>query len=560
MNFKKADWLIIVFLLLISLFAIKALFHSGFYTNHDGEHQLIRLNHFLIGLRDGQFPVRWAGLPALDGYGYPLFVFTYRLPFYLGAFFSFIGLTLVDSIKAVFILSYVLSGVLMYWVQKRLWKDNLAALAGAVFYLWAPWRFSVIFVRASLGEAVCFLFFPLVVWSVFALQTKKEKRFLFLGAFSLACLLLSHAMLTALYLPFLLFQMGFCLWQSSKRKRLGFEYLKLLIISLGLSAFYWLPASVEKKDTVFAGILSGFYQQHFPTLKQLIYSAWGYGLSHVGTELDGMSFQVGIGQWLAVLLVSFLLIWQRKKRKKLTDSQRRLSFLIALFLIAVFLMTSLSKPYWALLSRFLDFDFPFRYLAITTLFSSFIIGGLITELKKDVIFKLFLYPVVLGLLFLVFYGNRNHLRVNQYTYFPDSYYENHPSSSSSYSEYRPRWVPKPQDLPPREEPILVGSGEAAIEIQGIRSQQQKFKIGVSEEKLFKLNTIYFPGWKLFVDGREKEIEVSPVTGIMRFTLPAGEHEVLFKFGRTGDRMIGEAISLCFFAFITYQLVGKKRKA
>lgn len=551
MKFRKIDWLLIFLLVLVSFLGVKALFHPGFYTSHDGEHQIIRLNHFIIGLKDGQFPVRWAGPPAFNGFGYPLFIFTYRLPFYLGAIFNLIGFSLVDSIKAVFVLSFILSGVLMYFLQKKLWGNSLAALVGALFYLWAPWRFSVILVRASLGEAVCFLFFPLIVWSVFSLQLKKDKNFLFLGAFSLACLLLSHAMSTALFLPFLVALMGFFLLVSKKRGSLTLSYSKFLILSSGLSAFYWLPVMVEKRYTMFANIVGGFYNQHFPTLKQLVYSPWGYGFSHPGIEQDAMSFQVGIGQWLAVFLAILVLIWQWTRKRKFDFDQKLIGFLIVLFGVAVFLMTPFSKPYWRFFSFILDFDFPFRNLTLTTLFSSLVVGGLIARLRQDKLLRLFLYPVVLGLLFLVFYGNRNHLRVNQYIYFPDSYYREHSSSSNSFDEYRPGWV-NPGFFPQRKEALVVDSGEAKIKTLMIGSNRQMFQVETQKESLLRLNTIYYPGWKLFVNGKEQEIKIAPSAGLMQFLLPAGKHEVMFKFGRTWDRMIGEITSLFSLAFVTYQ--------
>jgi hypothetical protein len=550
MKLKKIDWLIIFFLLLISIFAVKALFHSGFYTSHDGEHQVIRLNHYLIGLRDGQWPVRWAGPPAFNGFGYPLFIFTYRLPFFLGAIFSLIGFSLVDSVKAVFILSYCLSGIFMYLAQRKIWRKNLAALIGAIFYLWAPWRFSIIFVRASLGEAVCFLFFPLIIWSVLALQEKERKITLLLGAFSLAGLLLSHAMLTFLFLPFLVGLMGFCLWQTQKRKSLVFNYLKLFLLSLSLSAYYWLPAMVETKVTLFGKIISDFYLQHFPTLKQLVYSPWGYGFSFPGSEQDAMSFQVGLAQWLAIFLAIFVLVWLRLRKERQDFFQRLNGFFILLFMTAVFLMMPASKPYWQFASQFFKIDFPFRYLALTTLFSSLIAGGLIAGIKKDKFLKWLFYPTIVGFLFLIFYGNRNHLRVNQYLSLPDSFYEENLSSSNSFDEYRPLWVSG--NLPKRETALAIGEGEAVIETQEIRSNRQEFQVAVQKESFMTLNTIYYPGWRLMIDGKEQGVGAISPAGLMQFSLPVGKHTLIFKFERTWDRMTGEIITLTALGLIIYQ--------
>ncbi len=544
--------MIVLFLFLVSLFAVKALFHPGFYTSHDGEHQMIRLNHFLVGLKDGQWPVRWAGPPAFRGFGYPLFVFTYRFPFYLGAFFSFLGLSLSDSIKAVFILAYLFSGIVMYWAQKKIWGNRLAALIGALFYLWAPWRFSTIFVRASLGEAVCFFFFPLAIWALVSLREKENQKAIFIGAFSLAGLLLSHAMLTFLFLPFFVFLAGFCLWQTGKKKEVGYRYLKLFILAAGISAYYWLPILIERRWAMFSRLLTNFYTQHFPNFKQLLYSPWGYGFSHPGVERDAMSFQVGIAQWLVVILMFFLLVWRRIRKEKFEFFHKLAGLLVFFFATSIFLMLSLSKPCWQMMSLFFKIDFPFRYLALTTLFSSLIAGGLVTLLRKERLLKSFLYPVVLGLLFLTFYGNRNHLRVNQYLDLPDSFYQEHYSSSSSFDEYRPLWV-NPKYLPRRETPVTGSGGQAETEVVEMRSNLQAYRIGVKEASSLILNTIYYPGWELFIDGQKEKMEITTVTGLMRIPVVAGKHEVLFKFGKTWDRIIGEALTLVTLIFIGYQL-------
>src|SRR3990167_5108558 len=95
----------IILIIIFGLFGAKAFFHHGFYTSHDGEHQLVRQYIFDRGLRDGQIPVRFSR-QLYNGYGYPLFMFTYRLPFYAGEMLRLTGFSFVDAIKAVFFIAY----------------------------------------------------------------------------------------------------------------------------------------------------------------------------------------------------------------------------------------------------------------------------------------------------------------------------------------------------------------------------------------------------------------------------------------------------------------------
>ena len=165
-----------VFYLIIlcaGIIGMKALFHPGFYTSHDGTHQVVRLMHFVQGLKDGQFPVRWAGT-ALAGYGYPLFIYTYRVPFYPAIGWYTVFRSLTGAIKFSFILSYLLSGWAMYALVKSIWKNTSAALLSSLVYLWAPYRFEVILVRAALGEAWIFVFLPLVFLGMYQIRRMKK--------------------------------------------------------------------------------------------------------------------------------------------------------------------------------------------------------------------------------------------------------------------------------------------------------------------------------------------------------------------------------------------------
>jgi hypothetical protein len=221
-------------------------------------------------------------------------------------------------------------------------------------------------------------------------------------------------------------------------------------------------------------------------------------------------------------------------------------------------MTSPSKPYWQLLTFFFKVDFPFRLLTFTTLFSSLIAGAGMILFKKNELSKGFASLAVFGLLLLAFYGNRNHLRVNQYLDQPDSFYQKHLSSSSSFDEYRPRWV-NPKFFPKREAPLVIFDSQAKIEILAIESNRQAYQVDVQKEGALILNTISYPGWQLLIDGQKEVIEMVGNAGLMKFHLPTGEHEVAFNFGRTWDRILGEGVTLGTLVFIGYQARRKWRK-
>lgn len=81
--------------------AIIPYFHPGYFPTHDGEWAVVRLTDMFRTLRDFQFPARYSGNLNF-GYGYPLFNFTYPLPYYLGVIFHLLGFGFVNTVKILF--------------------------------------------------------------------------------------------------------------------------------------------------------------------------------------------------------------------------------------------------------------------------------------------------------------------------------------------------------------------------------------------------------------------------------------------------------------------------
>src|SRR5258708_8152814 len=106
---EKYWWLFILF---FSIPTVWALLVPGFFGVSDDLH-VAWLMEMDRTLKSGQFPPRF--VPDLSfAYGYPLFNFVYPLPFYIGEVFHTLGLSFVDSTKAVFLITAPLSAIFMY--------------------------------------------------------------------------------------------------------------------------------------------------------------------------------------------------------------------------------------------------------------------------------------------------------------------------------------------------------------------------------------------------------------------------------------------------------------
>src|SRR3989338_4585099 len=126
--------LIIIFIFCI-LFTLP-FYKTGYFTTHDGEWSVIRLSEMVREVKDLQFPPRWSDF-LNHGYGYPLFHYTYPFPYYVGEVLHLLGIGLVDSIKTLFILSVILSGIFMFLLAKEL-AGETAGLIASSLYIIAP--------------------------------------------------------------------------------------------------------------------------------------------------------------------------------------------------------------------------------------------------------------------------------------------------------------------------------------------------------------------------------------------------------------------------------------
>jgi len=543
------DLILVFFLLIFGIFGIKALFHSGYFTSHDGWHQVVRLYYYDKAIKEVIFlPSYITGL--YYGYGYPLFIFSYHLPWILAEPFMLAGLSVFNSIKAVYIITYIASGLTMFLYLRNRFK-SLESFIGAFIYIWAPYRFSNIFVRGSVGEATVFVFIPLLFLGIDLSRKHFKWSTIMIGSLAISGIILSHAIVALLVLGAAF--LYFIIQLIFEKNKLRFLSIFTVILTLGimLSSYYLIPAISYKKYTQFNERFQLKYDGQFATISELIYSKWGYGFS-TPRKPDSMSFQVGIAQWLTIILVVSLLFFYLIKKRKI----KQLEFacgLILIFTLAVFLILPKSSFVWAFLAQnFFSIDFPWRLLTIAV-FSSSALGT----------YLLFLLPKKLKLIFLLLligialYTNRNHLRVNQYTNIPLDLYLLSERTTNTYDEYLPKWA----DGQEIEKMKKGGTIEVKndIEIVDIKSKMNRLSFNYKSSKIpeFTVHLSYFPGWEVSIDNAKTDLSYND-QGLMKFQGLGGEHKVLINYRGTILMQIAKIISLITLLLLTFGFFIQKK--
>jgi len=542
---KKIDWLVLFILTALSLWLLKDLFKPGLYTSHDGIHQIVRFYYFDQALRDGQFPPRWVqGL--FNGFGYPLFIFSYHLPWFIAEVIRILGFSIIDSVKYTFLLGFILSGFTMYLLQKDLF-GRIAAVAGTAIYLLAPYRFSNIFVRASIGDATTFIFAPLVFWSLWKLKEQASWKWVVWGSLGIAGLILSHAMVAVLFLSIF----GSYLMLSLPVVKNKISYIRssaaILLGGCGISAYYFIPSIVERSNTKFGELMSQiFVGNYFANINDLIYSKWGYGVFH--SKEGAMSLQLGIVQWLAVLLTTIYLLKIFIFDKKIANDKKKLVreeiILVLLFAFTIFMMLPISLPIWKMISNTVFIDFPWRYLAVSVFLVSLCSGLLIKILPKGKII------LVAAFIISAFYFNRNHLRINEILPWDLSFIIKLEKTTNSFDEYTPKWV-KNEYIVGNVPRVEFAGGKADIEILKNKLNLLAFSLDAPVDGIVRVNTIYYPGWNLYINHQAEQINYQR-TGLIEFPITAGKSQIVVKFEETLLRKLSNLVSI---ASLTVLLLG-----
>jgi hypothetical protein len=128
---------------------------------------------------------------------------------------------------------------------------------------------------------------------------------------------------------------------------------------------------------------------------------------------------------------------------------------------------------------------------------------------------------------------------------------------SSFGEYRPRWM---QDWPQYGPPAEILSGDADYQQTGKGPTWWSAEFDAASPASVQVNTAWFPGWTLRIDGAPANAWPADRSGLIRFEIPPGHHIVALDWTRTPVLWAADLVSLLALAtLILAALTGLPRK-
>ena len=494
--------------IIATLFASASLFSYGIHPTHDGEYHVLRFAQFNKVLSEGNLYPRWA--PDFNnGYGIPLFNYVYPLPNYVASVFHLLGFSFIDAFKLSMILA-TLTGAMFFYLWAKSYWGKAGGLVSSIFYTFSPYRLVDIYVRGSVGEVWSLGIFPALLWSYLRFHETGKSIFFIISCFSLALVIFSHNILAVMFFLFFMCY-AFLLIASAKNLKKEFINLFLIIfIGFGIASPFWLPALLEINFV--RGLQVFNPTDHFPDIYQLIIPSWGYGLSP-SDLLNPMSVQIGIANIIAFLLSAVTLFFSKNKKI--------LTFFIISFLVVFFLMTSWSIPIWKNIPLFSYFQFPWRFLSLEILISSFLAGAIVFHIKRrrvKTIAAIILIIMAVGL-------SINYARGATYYSRDDNYYLKRSNftdgTNSPGNLFNTKWLLNvPQKTKSKFE-FIRGLGK--IKVISNNSSRYELKVVAKADSKILVNIAFFPGWTYLLDGKKYNVE--NFNGRMAIEVPKGSHKV-----------------------------------
>lgn len=567
---KWTSLLRIVALLLLFAPAVQPLVRADFTCGYDNVFHLWRAVQIDHLWSHGVFFSRWAPDMA-HGFGFPLFSFMPPGSALMAAALHRTGLAWPVALNALFALSIVASGLLMFWLARELFGPYAGVIA-AVAYVYAPFRAYDVFNRGGLSSSVAWVFPPLVLWAVQRWGVQRERRFLLAGAVGMAGLLLTHQLVAFLYAPLLVAWVLVAAYLA-RDWRVVWRGALLGALGMGLAAFFWLPSLLERPWVQLDRVMGTWvfdYHYNFLTLDHLL-------------ALPRAADPNLINDWpqkalaLVPVLIALLPLMRWPSYQRVT--RWRIAAVWLVLAGYMFLVLPPSVWLWERVPLLPYVQFPWRYLGPASCCVALLAGAVVADAghAPRTLPRWMASLLPLGLVLAVIAANLG-------WFFPATCAapsEISPAAmiawermsdtvgTTAKGEFLPIWAASlPDDgaldaaYVRGEPPVRLPEGSLPSGAVVTRAAYGALRAAIDVEtpEAFRARYLafYYPGWQAAIDGAPVPVSPEPGTGLVTFDVPAGAHRIEVWFGETPLRLAADGISVVSLVVLGLLLLTRRR--
>ena len=489
-------------------------------TYDDGIQHIARLMGTYQSIKENQtFSVIMSNF--CNEFGYSWNIFYSPITAYLPLIFKLFNFSFIGCIKMFMFIAVFLSGITMYFFTKEVSKNKNIALLSSIFYIFAPYRFTDMYLRNALAELTSFIFIPMVFHGLYGILKEKPKKEYIL-IFGSIGLILTHTVI-AMYTAILCFIYLLTQIKKLKNKEITKKIVVSLLFIIVITSFFYIPLLEHKISADYEVFKEGRMERQdvLVALKLKLHELILTPTSNIRI------YEIGIISIVALLFTP-LLIKKMKVKYKNTDFYKFYKFSIITSIILL-IMTLNIFPFEKLPSILKMLQFTFRLLEFTSFFLSFVVAVNLVKLikkfsSKDIIVITILLMILSSLFtsHLHFKDNidenrlwpavrvtsktgRVHAGCASFEYLPSKAFNNR-----SYIETR-------------ENRIYILEGNANIEDEIKQNTNLSCKVSyVLEETKLELPYIYYLGYQVTLekDGKIEKLKTYETeNGFVGVTVP-----------------------------------------
>ncbi|HRN71448.1 MAG TPA: 6-pyruvoyl-tetrahydropterin synthase-related protein, partial [Candidatus Woesebacteria bacterium] len=489
--------------------------------------------------------------------------FAHQLPTYLGAVINFIVNDPVLAFNIVCFIGIVLSNFFFYRFL-RLYLSPYFAFFGTVLFNFAPYRIVNLFIRGAIPETFSSFLLPLALIGIHMWLKQKNALGFFLLVTVLFGLIMTHPMMLVTYMfiigPYLLF-MILTEFEDHLDSRTFFtkKSIQVLIlfgvgagIALGMAGYYVIPLNLEIKYFYYGAEQNHLVKNHFMHLANFFDPNWYY-FYRDDIFPRGHFIKSGLPEILVLITGGVYIVINRIRNKKYTAKPTILELFVLIGGGIVFMTTQYAEIVYKAVSFLGNIQFPWRMMSAFIFVPPIIAALLMKKINK---------PVIAFIILLFFVSLRYpQLYGKNYTQYPLSEYLVTVNNLHS-NNMNTIWTGETQSYPEREIQTQIIGGQGTVEKTEVSNSWRKYTVNAQTPVQLVDYTFYFPGWRVYVDGVEKDIQFQDPNyrGVITYAVEQGTHEVVLRFEDTKIRFISKVITVLFLGlFVVLFLVRKKLK-
>ena len=552
---RRRDTLI---LMATAAFACMPLLWEGLQDGHDLIFHLNRIEGIASALRCGQFPVR-IHASTLQGYGYASSIFYPELFLYFPAVLRNLGVSLLDSLRIFEICINFLSAFSCYTCVRRLVKDRKTALLAAMLYTLSIYRLVNLYVRATQGESLAMIFFPMLILGMAEILLRDEKRWPVL-AFAMTGIVMSHLLSTLFGAAFCFLAALLCAPRLLREPKRILAILKAALVTVLCSCWFFVPMLSYLQEKISTSVVIDASQNVLKLGSYLVILSGNNGT--ISADLEDFAYTIGVVPGIALLLGCAVLLvrmyMEAKPRTLLSEPERLCRAFLLMGGLALLCATDFFPWKWLVSlphpvsTLFMQMQFPWRLvsIAVPLLVTAAAMGYLsLRPAGLGFALMLTLSVITAGYTMQCFVQDPQVLKRDGYV-------------DSRIGQFEYTYVSTEKDALKPGQFSLSGAKRMTITDYEKNGTDLRFTILLPDGgKFVDLPLLYYPGYHAaFADGTEMEVKRGTNNRVRLYAIRGGEvTQVHVWFQEPLTWRISEAVSLIGFILLAFFLYRTRRR-